>query len=201
VIQLNGTVLSVAADPYRPIGIVPLEAGKNDVYGVRCYTVDKEPWWKVSPGSAVKLKGKMPEHGEPDDLFGCVFVETGPNPALTVTAEQLAGEQATNPEAAVTKYNEKWIILEGELLEKNGDKNQLVVKGKGEVKVLCSFGAAAMDKERMNALEVGRKVKVFGQAAVYKTGNVIYLNQCPMTAKARRPGPALPPRRPGCRAG
>jgi hypothetical protein len=120
--------------------------------------VDKEPWWKVSPGSALKLKGKMPEHGEPDDLFGCVFVETGPN-----------------PEAAVTKYNEKWIILEGELLEKNGDKNQLVVKGKGEVKVLCSFGAAAMDKERMNALEVGRKVKVFGQAAVYKTGNVIYL--------------------------
>jgi hypothetical protein len=29
VIQLNGTVLSVAADPYRPIGIVRLEAGKT----------------------------------------------------------------------------------------------------------------------------------------------------------------------------
>ncbi len=177
VVELSGTVQLVAEDPQEQVGLVYLQIEGSDL-GDRCATLDKKPWLRLSPGSTVKLRGKLPEFGLPGDLGDADIVETGPNPAIAMTAEQLAGEFAADAKAATDKYDEKWANLDGEVLEKSSKVRavQLKLKGMGDVAVTCSFSERG--KRALEAVKVGSKVKVFGQLSIEKQP---LLNACILT--------------------
>jgi hypothetical protein len=69
----------------------------------------------MSPGSKVKIKGNP----EGNWLVDCSIVETGPNPAIVISAHQLAKEFLENPDKAKGTYRDKWLIVEGFYSRKN----------------------------------------------------------------------------------
>lgn len=180
VIQLSGAVEVVTPDGHGKYGLVRLKAGESSM--VLCNTLDREPWWKVTAGSKVTIKGTASPDSKDGDLHDCAIVEADKNPALSVTAVQLSKDYKT---PAKDKYEDNWIILEGELLDTKPANNQLIIKGEGPTKIVCTFSANAIDKERMDAVKAGQTVKVVGKATG-SNGDEISLKYCMMSAKAKK---------------
>jgi hypothetical protein len=173
VIELSGTVEFVSEDPAEQVGCVYMKVDGPPLQD-RCATMDKKPWLKVSPGSTVKLRGKVPDFGLPRDLVGAEIVETGPNPAVVISAPQLAKEYAANGKAATEKFDDKWAHVDGEVLEKAMSKDCAVLlklKGEDDVIVSCCFGER--NKRPLEQVKVGTKVKVFGQLSLWKEKEVL----------------------------
>jgi len=177
VVELSGVVDSADADPYGEVGYVYLKTtGKGT--GVRCSTVDKEPWSKVSPGSKVKIRGIPPAAGGGQDgeLEKCVITEAGPNPAIVTSARQLATDLAADPRAAEKKYDEKWVIADGDVASIK-DKQRLILTGQGATQVPCTFGDLP-GKGPLAQFKPGDKVKVFGRCYVFPDKKEIGLERC-----------------------
>jgi hypothetical protein len=173
VVELTGEVEWVSEDPSQQVGCVYLRVEGAPLQD-RCATIDKQPWLKVSPGSKVRIRGKMPEYGLPRDLEEAEIVEAGPNPALVMSAQQLTTEYAADRKAGNDKFDEKWAILEGEVVEKGPAKDcavQLKLKGTDDVTVRCGFGDR--NKKPLDAVKVGSRVKVFGQLSIWKENEIV----------------------------
>jgi tRNA_anti-like len=113
-IDLSGVVKSVGDDGTDQNGLVEIVTGSGSL-GLPCYTVDREPFARLAPGQTVKLQGVWPKTASEPRLRDCVIVETGPSPAIALTALQLATEYAADPEAVKTKYDGKSLILGGDV--------------------------------------------------------------------------------------
>jgi hypothetical protein len=175
VIEVSGTVEFVSEDPLEQVGCVYLKVDGPPLQD-RCATTDKKPWLKVSPGSKVKLRGKVPEFGLPRDLVGAEIVEAGADPAVVISAQQLANEYAADGKSATAKLDDKWAHVEGEVIEKTTSNDCAVLlrlKGENDVAVSCCFGDR--NKKPAEAVKVGTKVKVFGQLSLWKEKEV-FLN-------------------------
>jgi hypothetical protein len=162
VIELTGVVDSFGKDGSGGAHVMLVAADVLD--RVFCVTAEEEPWSVVVPGQKIKIKGKWPEFSVSPALIACVFVETGPYQPTVLTAEQLAKEYESDPEAATKKYGEKYLVLTGEIAAKeynSAGAAGIVLKTDGKVKVNCSF--TAFDKESTKSWKVGQKVKVIGQ--------------------------------------
>ena len=158
-------------DPYFSVGYIFLRLQKN-LLGLRCIVDDLTPWLKVGPGCTIKLKG-VAEVGLICELHNCVIVESSPNTCMEITAVKLANVFATDKKAAVDKYHEKWLIVEGELASKEPSKADegrfmiLTLKGDRAVSVSCGVANHCNDQQRANDdLKVGQKVKVCGVADI-----------------------------------
>jgi hypothetical protein len=172
VVEVSGMVEFVSEDPAEQVGCVYLKVDGPPLQD-RCATTDKKPWLKVSPGSKVKLRGKVPEFGLPCDLVGAEIVEAGPDPAVVISAQQLAKEYATDSKSATAKLDDKWAHVEGEVVEKTTSNDWAVLlklKGDKEVVVSCCFGDR--NKRPLEPVKVGTKVKVFGQLSLWKDKEV-----------------------------
>jgi len=182
VIELSGAVDSADQDPFGAVGYVFL-LGPGDDQGVRCATVDKEPWAKVSPGSKVKIKGVAPDAdlGMDGGLVKCVITEAGPNPAIVTSARQLAADFTADREGAKKKYDEKWVIADGEVSSIT-DKQRLILSGQGPTQVPCEFPSIT-DKGPLVGVKKGDKVKMFGRCYVLTESNKIALDRCMLITK------------------
>jgi hypothetical protein len=168
VVELSGTVQGADDDPYGEVGYVYLKA-KDNLIGVRCATRNKKPWTKVSPGSEVKVRGRVPDFGLPGDLYEAEIVDAGPNPGVVITALELTREYAADRDAAAKKYHDKWAYVSGEVAEKTSSnfcKVLLKLKGEGDLTVACCTGAAS-DTKALDALKAGANVSMFGKLAVF----------------------------------
>jgi len=168
VVELTGEVEWLSEDPSQQVGCVFLKMEGAPLRD-RGATIDKQPWLRVSPGSKVRIRGKMPDYGLPRDLGEAEIVEAGPNPALVTSAQQLAMDYAADPKAGKDNYDEKWAILEGEVVEKGPGKDsavQLKLKGTDDVAVRCGFGDRY--KKPLDAVQGVSKVKAFGQLSDWK---------------------------------
>jgi hypothetical protein len=168
VLELSGKVRSCQNDPLGRGGIIWLES-HGSALGVRCMMVEKEPWAKVSPGSEVKVKGKWLADTSEEILYGCVFVELGRNPAVSLTAEDLAKAYAADKKKAKEKYHDQWLIVEGEVVEVGPDArrfDRVVVKGDGKIAVDCYFPPVKHDN-RYKQLKPGEKIRLVGRASVH----------------------------------
>jgi hypothetical protein len=173
VVELSGTVEHVGEDPSANVGCVFLKVEGAQLQD-RCATIDKQPWLKVSPGSQVRIRGKVPEFGLPRDLAEAEIVEAGPNPAVVASARQLAEEYAADPKAATEKYDEKWANLDGEVVEKTASKERGVLvrlQGANDVSVACYFGER--NQKAVEDIKPGTKVKVFGQLSLWKEKEIL----------------------------
>jgi hypothetical protein len=179
VIEMSGTVSSVRPDPYGLVGYVNLDV-PDDLEGVRCVLVDKKPWKKVSPGSKVKMRGKSSDRFS-GDLSPCEIVEAGPNPALTVSAQELTKQFAADRKEARKKYHENWAYVQGEVTEKVSKKIALTLKGAADVSVVCYFPQPY--KEQLDPIQSGSMVDLFGQLSVFDgpQDREVVLNGCTVT--------------------
>jgi hypothetical protein len=185
-VELQGEVRSTSEDPYGNVGYVFLTV-EGETLGVRCATSDKEPWLMVGPGCKVKMKGKAAESGLSGDLYPCVIAESTPNTTQTITAQQLTKEFTADKKATKEKYDGKLLIVEGELVNKGKSEFCALLvelKGEGNTKVLCCCGAMSEDQRKRNdALKIGQKIKVCGQASIFATDNDVGLNSCMLPVK------------------
>ena len=116
VVELSGTVAQVVQDRYGLVGFVHLKV-EGDLQGVVCTTVDNRAMVIVSPGSKVKIRGKVSDpSATTGQLYPAEIVEAGPNPAVVVSAQKLAKEYGTNVKAAKEKYRDKYVQIDGEVL-------------------------------------------------------------------------------------
>jgi hypothetical protein len=164
VIEMSGEVTSVRPDVYGEFGRLNLDV-PNDAVGVECWLPDKKPWTKVSPGSKVKVRGKLWDRFS-GVLNPCEIVEAGPDPAVKISAEELAKQFAADRKAARKKYDDKWAHVKGEVTEKLVEKFQvwLTLKGSEGISVKCLFGAAY--KNTTEGVKVGSQVTLIGKLSV-----------------------------------
>jgi hypothetical protein len=164
VIELKGEVSGVSAG-LSGDAFVSLKPG-NNLLGVTCATVDREPWANVSKGQQVTVKGVWPESRLGVSLARCVIVDRGPNPAAVLTAEQLAAEYAADRAATVNKYRGKDVIVTGVIAAKattDTGAPSVCLKGNDKVRVECGFTDLANDKKVVEPLAAGQQVKVIGE--------------------------------------
>jgi hypothetical protein len=163
VVEIKGVVKSFDLKPggsSTPEGEteINLQIKSGTWSGIGCKTREKEPWSRVLPGQTIKIKGVS--------LLGimmenCVITETDPTPPMTITAEALAKEAQTERAAAKKKYEHKWVILEGEVIERKEQPSgvRLVLKGEGQINVNANFTDKARAKQ-VEKVKVGDKIKL-----------------------------------------
>lgn len=166
VIELSGKVVLFG----RNIGgqsYLSLEFPK-EITGIMVFPTEKEPWAKVSPGQQIKVKGKYPEFSISPSLLHCVLTEVGNNPAPALTADQLAKEFTADKEATKKKYDDQWLIIEGEMIDTGTSKSgtlMLRMKGTDKMAVECFFPPDF--KDDVAKLKAGQKVKVIGKGSIF----------------------------------
>jgi Leucine-rich repeat (LRR) protein len=177
VVELSGVVKTVgqniSGEPYLSLEV------EKDFTGVMCFTADAEPWAKVVPGQKIKLKGKWPPDAFGTVLAHCAFVDVGTSPAITITAQQLAKEYAADKEAANKKYTDKYLIITGEVADKefnSAGAASVTLKVDGNVKVKCSF--TAFEKGMVKPIKVGQQLKAVGQYTLNFGGDEVGLYFC-----------------------
>jgi tRNA_anti-like len=178
IIELSGVVKGL----HRGVDGKPritLVAG-DDVYGVGCGTIDPQPWASLATGQKVKLKGRWPEKSNAPTLDEVVILEAGPNPAIRMTASQLAKEYAVSPETATKKYNEKYVILDGKFVEKRTPQVKTIryvyLEGHGKTRVNCVMSPS--DQEAADAIKPGEHIQVIGQYWALQEGDDVDLRDC-----------------------
>lgn len=164
VIEITGKVVgagkNASKDPF-----LRLEGAKGDIMGVMVFTQDKAPWGKATPGQTVTIKGNWPEIAFGASLINGHIVKVEGEKAPTLTAAELAKEYEGNREETTKKYDEKFLILKGEIESKEANEAGAVTlifkTPESKVKVKCSF--TAFDKEETEKLNEGQTVTVLGQ--------------------------------------
>jgi uncharacterized protein (DUF1330 family) len=181
IIELTGVVKNVGRE-FTGTAYLHLE-GAGDVVGVTCYPADPEPWGKIVPGQSIKLRGTGEATGAEAILRQCVFIETGPGLAIVVSAEQLAQEYAADREAATKKYANKYLLVSGEIAQKDAEDSgaaKILLKGVGNVRVRCQFPAAEEDWTR--SMRSGQQLRALGQYSMGTDPNEAQLTRClPLT--------------------
>ncbi|HJZ92889.1 MAG TPA: leucine-rich repeat domain-containing protein [Gemmataceae bacterium] len=177
VIELSGVVdgmgSNISDDSYLSLKV------DKELIGVMCFTADDAPWNVAVPGQKVKIKGKWPEFSVSAALVASVLTETGPSPAVRLTADELAKEYKADREAAEKKYKEQYLIVTGEVIDRELNSvgaASVQLKAAGEVKVKCSFTAFA--KSQAKALKVGQTVTLIGQYTLNFGGQEVGLYFC-----------------------
>jgi hypothetical protein len=181
VVELDGTVDSMGQDWTRNQSFIHLFIS-DKVAGVRCVTIDPEPWATVVPGQTVKIKGRWPAGiaTATATLTDCVFVDTGTSPAITLSAEQLAKEYAADRKAVRKKYDGKYLVVDGEIVRREQISKRgastISLKGDGSVRVACFFTAA--EGVHFDSLKVGQQARVIGKFVMPEESNDPALSFC-----------------------
>jgi hypothetical protein len=161
-VELSGTVIEIgASEDGKPF--VDLQGDSRERI-VRCLTQAKEPWALVIPGQQVKLHGKFEGAGEKEiRLSDSIIVAPKSSPALNITAEKLAKEFKAAEEDTKGKYDGKYLIVEGEVVDKKADGSYkfLHLKGDADTPMICRFDK--IDDASWEALKMGQRAKAVGQ--------------------------------------
>jgi hypothetical protein len=129
-----------------------------------CVTADRYPGKLVIPGQTVTVKGRAhPDFDGPNLLDTEIVKVEGPRPP-SLTADALAAEFAKDHDATEKKYENKWVVVSGEIEKVELDERKaatvvLKTSGKGP-RVAARFDA---DNRDNTALKVGQKIEVIGE--------------------------------------
>jgi hypothetical protein len=141
VLEVNGTVTGVGWRSYMG-PFIALKSDDATKQSVMCVIADPEPWAKVLPGQQTKVKGKCYEPFMGPTLLYATVLEANKYPGIALTAQQLADEYANDKEATGKKYDGKWLVLSGEVVERQSGEFGVVnvfLKTAEKVRVQCRF--------------------------------------------------------------
>jgi hypothetical protein len=152
---------------------------------VECHLNDASPWNKLCPGQKARFRGKALG----GYLLDAVLVETGPSPAIRVSARQLAKEYAADAQAADKKYRGKYLLVEGEVADKQLDKTEFTtvyLTGEGKTRILCGF--PSFKKEETVTVQTGQPLTVLGlYNSPLTPDQPVGLNPCDVVTEAPSP--------------
>jgi hypothetical protein len=139
----------------------------------------------------VTLLGKYEEGSVDANLAHCRIVSTGPDPAIEVTAEEMAAEYVADEDAAEEKYYQKQVLVEGvvaEIVENEFGNLNLQLEGSERegkpFRIDCGFPADA--KDDLKDVAKGQRVRVKGGCDGL-LDDVIAVSSCVLLEAA--PGP------------
>lgn len=124
----------------------------------------------LTHGQKVKIKGEV-DGGTASrsiDLTKAELLEIGPDPSIVISAEQLAKEYKADSKAARAKYHEKWLLLNGTVVEWQKGKfvdDFVFLEGFDENAAKpfrVEVGIRGNDKPFFEKLTKGEKVKIKG---------------------------------------
>jgi uncharacterized protein (TIGR03067 family) len=138
---------------------------------------EREKLKALVPGQKVKLKGKVDREtaGEYIELVPCAIVSIGPDPAIAVTADQLTEAYAADTKAADAKYKDKWVFVEGVVLELRPEEASVILAGAGKkdgkaLRVSASYPDNR--KKDFATLKKGDKAKIKGECGGEFLGSI-----------------------------
>jgi hypothetical protein len=141
-------------------------ATKSPVDMLRCVARDPMPWKEVTPGQAVKIKGKSPEPGYWGDiqlLDGVIVEATGPR-VPSFTADQVSREYRADPVGFSKKYEKNGFILSGEIARvdviEERQRSVLLKTPVGGPRVVCHFLVGNLAESEVRQLKRGQKIEV-----------------------------------------
>lgn len=141
---------------------------------------------QLSEGQKVKIRGRYNKPKSESGLmivaphlFECALVETGPDPVISVSAEQLTKDFASDEKAAALKYKGKPLIIEGTVAQLDHKKDAFLEahtvylqghdpKADKPVRVMV-FN---FDKGAFAKLKEGQRIKVKGKCVTGNPGAV-----------------------------
>ena len=156
-----------------------LQGAPGALLGVMCFTIEPEPWKTYAPGQEVKLVGRFTAQSGAASLLDCMVVEAGKIAIASLTAPQLAHEYIENRDDTVRKYDEKYLIVTGEVVQKETNDAgavQLDLKGEDKTIVRCTFTAS--EKAVADAVKVGQKVSILGEFTLNLAAGEVKLYSC-----------------------
>jgi hypothetical protein len=164
-IQIDGVIFGINGFN----GIVMLRDPGDTVSAnyAQCYLMDYASYGKLSNGQSITLRGIAVGEAGSAAIEDCKIITAGPSTGITITAADLAGEFAKDPDATVQKYapdaGQKTIFLTGPLLSKSLDDGPIphLLIGTDAAKVDCTFNAD--DVKRLQTLNLGEQVHIAGQ--------------------------------------
>lgn len=178
IIELSGLVTGMGRTIDKKSQLT-LQGAPGALLGVMCFTIDAEPWKKYAPGQDVKVVGRFTAKSGAAALIDCTVVDGGKSTTPTLTAAELAHEYGENREATVKKYDEKFLIVSGEVLQKeinDAGAVQLDLKGEDKTIVRCMFPAS--EKDVAEAIKSGQKVSVVGEFTLNLAPGQVKLYSC-----------------------
>jgi hypothetical protein len=167
-----------------------LQGVPGTLLGVMCFMRDPEPWKTYTPGQEVKVVGRFTAQSGAAALVDCVVAEAGKIAVPSVTAAVLAHEYIDDRNAAVRKYDEKHLIVTGEVVQKETNDAgavQLDLKGEGTTNIRCTFTSS--EKEVADAVKVGQKVSVLGEFTLNLAPGQVKLYSCFLRTPPADDGP------------
>lgn len=111
----------------------------------------------------MKVRGVVPSLIDAPALDPCVVLEAGANPAVVISAVQLTKEYDDDPAATIKKYKDKYLIVEGEVVDKNRDALGPIIvylKGDEDTRLPCKLAQAM--RHQGEGLKPGQTIKVMG---------------------------------------
>jgi hypothetical protein len=178
VIELSGAITGMGRTIDRKAQLT-LQGKPGTLLGVMCFTIDPEPWKKYTPGQNVKVVGRFTAKSGAAALIDCTVIDAGKSAVPTLTAAELTHEYGENREAAVKKYDEKYVVVSGEVLAKETNDAgavQLDLKGEDKSIVRCMFPAS--EKDEADAIQPGQKVSVLGEFTLNLAPGQVKLYSC-----------------------
>jgi hypothetical protein len=171
----------------RMVSLIGARTGPDNVFSVdvMCLSVPNhraQMWW-LGKGEKVKVIGRV-TNISPKAVYldECTFTEQEPNPTVTLSAEQLAGEFAQNASAATKKYQpvlgEKYgkeVIVTGTVADRIKTRDGFYIAqlaGAARITVNCQ-----LPKEEWQSLQRGEKVTIKGDYAKFAAQeNAVVIN-------------------------
>jgi tRNA_anti-like len=166
-IELKGELNSIGLND-EGIAWVSLRTGNKiantEVEGtVSCQLLEKNPWAKLGRGQTVTLRGRL-NSGWGFALVESTLLELGPNPAIILSASDLAKEYGADKGKTLEKYEKKSLIVDGEIASKDEKSRSITLKADGKLQILCGGGFTnSKPAEIFGPLKVGQRVKILGQ--------------------------------------
>ncbi len=151
-------------------------------HSARClvHNDDKAKSLDLTKGQKVKFKGECNGGALVHfvDLLHAELVEVGTDPAIVVSAEQLAKDFSMDAASAKAKYGDKWLLLTGTVVEREkgiSGADFVVLQGSDEkadkaIRVEAAYPAEG--KRFFEKLTKGDKVKIKGECGGFVAGAV-----------------------------
>jgi tRNA A37 threonylcarbamoyladenosine synthetase subunit TsaC/SUA5/YrdC len=158
--------------------VVLIKAGPKFAV-IHCYTTDKQPWTKFTPGQEVKIVGKYPDSPVTLQLIECTVEPITKSTLITVTAEQITKEAQGGFKALGAKYTDKIVMISGKVVEKKfveaSGFTHVKLKGTAGYTVECRL--PMVEKETAAAWKVDQLVTVVGKS-VSTSGKEVNVDLC-----------------------
>ncbi|HXG09299.1 MAG TPA: hypothetical protein VNK04_05875 [Gemmataceae bacterium] len=179
-LQVAGVVDRVRTNSLgeRSVALVGFTENRSDdpvVKEIRCIFLPThdDRTLDLTRGQEVKIVGRCEGEGTSIDIeiVDCELEEVGPDPSITVTAEQLTRAYAQSKEQADQKYSGRQLVIEGVLVELRGEgegRPEVVLAGHDEQSARPLRVVAAYPSDQRGAfarLSKGQKIKIKGECS------------------------------------